>query len=185
MSLDLIIFLVSAVVAVFGASMMIFQRNSVASVLYLILSLLAQAVLYLQLGALFMGAVLVLVYAGAIMILFLFVIMPLNLRGRQEFSENSRPISLFTKYLVSILLVLELVFIVREVLPFIGSAGVMAVSGGDFGSVRQVSLLLFTDYLYTFELTGVLLLVAIIAAVVISQREKTGPETKQTLDDNK
>ncbi len=66
MSLNSIIFGLSAVIAIFGAVMMIGQRNPVASVLYFIVSLVAQAVLYVQLGALFLGAVLIIVYAGAI-----------------------------------------------------------------------------------------------------------------------
>ena len=113
MSFDLVIFIASAVIAVFGATMMIAQRNPVASVLYMILSLVAQAVLFVQLGALFLGAILVVVYAGAIMVLFLFVIMLLNLRGDEDLGAPMPPVSLFTKYVFSVLLVMELVFIVK------------------------------------------------------------------------
>jgi NADH-quinone oxidoreductase subunit J len=184
MNLDTIVFLVSAVVAVFGATMMISQRNTVASVLYLILSLAAQAVLYIQLGALFLGAVLIIVYAGAIMVLFLFVVMLLNLRGNQDMGDPPGPVSRFTKYLVSILLVVELVFIIRGVTFDAGTAGIMSMSADTFGSVKAVAMLLFTDYLYPFELTGVLLLVAIIAAVVVSKREKEDgqPPADRTTD---
>ncbi len=173
MNLDTIVFLVSAVVAVFSATMMISQRNTVASVLYLILSLLAQAVLYIQLSALFLSAVLIIVYAGAIMVLFLFVIMLLNLRGNQDLEEKPTPVSRFTKYLVSILLVVELVFIIRGVGFDTGTVGIMTLVADDFGSVASVARILFTNYLYPFELTGVLLLVAIVGAVVISKREKS------------
>ena len=184
MNLDTIVFLVSAVVAVFGATMMVSQRNTVASVLYLILSLAAQAVLYIQLGALFLGAVLIIVYAGAIMVLFLFVVMLLNLRGNQDMGDPPGPVSRFTKYLVSILLVVELVFIIRGVASDAGTAGIMSMSTDTFGSVKAVSMLLFTDYLYPFELTGVLLLVAIIAAVVVSKREKDdGPSPADRMTD--
>jgi len=107
MNFDTIIFVISAVVAVFGATMMISQKNTVASVLYFILSLVAQAVLFVQLGAVFLGAVLIIVYAGAIMVLFLFVIMLLNLRGKQDMSDKPNPVSRFTRYLVSVLLVVE------------------------------------------------------------------------------
>ncbi len=98
MTLDTVIFFISAVVAVFGATMMIAQRNPVASVLYMILSLVAQAVIYVQLGALFVGAMLVIVYAGAIMVLFLFVIMLLNLRGSEDLGHTRRRSAQFTKY---------------------------------------------------------------------------------------
>jgi len=186
MNLDTIVFLVSAVVAVFGATMMISQRNTVASVLYLILSLAAQAVLYIQLGALFLGAVLIIVYAGAIMVLFLFVIMLLNLRGSQDMGDSPNPVSRFTKYLVSILLVIELVFIIRGVTFDTDVSGIMSMVTDDFGSVKAVAMLLFTDYLYPFELTGVLLLVAIIGAVVISKREKEeAPVPTEQATDNR
>lgn len=172
MSLDLIIFVISAVVAVFGGTMMIAQRNPVASVLYMILSLVAQAVCYVQLGGLFLGAILVVVYAGAIMVLFLFVIMLLNLHSSDDPGSGSTPLSQFTKILFAILLTLELAFIVKAA-PFRGAgAGIVETPPGDFGSVKRVAEAMFTDYLYPFELTGVLLLVAVVGAVVIAKKRQ-------------
>lgn len=178
MSLDAIIFVLSAVVAVFGATMMIVQRNPVASVLYFILSLVAQAVLYVQLGSVFMGAILVVVYAGAILVLFLFVIMLLNLRGTEDLGEGSAPLSRLTKYIVSILFVVEMVFVIRA--GFFAETSVISVFGGtaapsDFGSVEGTAELLFTRYLYPFELTAVLLLAAVVGAVAIAKREQSAP----------
>jgi len=172
MSLDTIIFFVSAVVAVFGATMMIAQRNPVASVLYLILSLVAQAVVYVQLAALFMGVILMVVYAGAIMVLFLFVIMLLNIRGTEELGPNPPTVSRFTKIVVGFLITVELIFIVKEA-PF-GAVvtGVMGMSAEEFGTVAQVARKMFTDYVYPFELAGVLMLIAVIGAVVLSKRDK-------------
>jgi NADH-quinone oxidoreductase subunit J len=172
MSLDLIIFVMSAVVAVFGAIMVIAQRNPVASVLYLILSLVAQAVLYIQLGALFLGAILVIVYAGAIMVLFLFVIMLLNLRGTEDLGEHSHALSRFAKYLFGILLLMELVFAIRGVTLSGPRPGVMGMTPDDFGAVKTVAMQMFTRYLYPFELTGVLLLVALVGAVVVARRPR-------------
>ncbi len=172
MSLDLAIFVISALVAVFGATMMIFQRNPVASVLYLILSLVGQAVLYVQLGAAFVGAVLIIVYSGAILVLFLFVIMMLNLRSSADLGEPSPPVSRFVKYFVSCLIFLELSFIIRESLGAgsTTSAGIVTMADDSFGSVESVATLLFTRYLYPFELTSVLLLSAIVGAVIIARR---------------
>jgi len=172
MNLDVIIFVVSAVVAVFGATMMIAQRNPVASVLYMILSLIAQAVCYVQLGAMFIGAILVIVYAGAIMVLFLFVIMLLNLRGREDMGDPPNPVSRFTKVAVGILLTLELAFMVKAVPIHAVATGIMEAPAGDFGSVKTVATLMFTDYLYPFELTGVLLLAAVVGAVVVARTDK-------------
>lgn len=193
MSMDTIIFFISAVVAVFGATMMISQRNPVASVLYMILSLVAQAVVYIQLSALFVGAMLVIVYAGAIMVLFLFVIMLLNLRGREDLGAHSSPISKITKYVVSLLLFVELVFIIKSVVLGGPVAGLLNTTPptSDFGSVKSVSMLLFTKYLYPFELTGILLLIAVVGAVVIARRDrvddaegtKDAPETESEKPD--
>lgn len=173
MNLDALIFAVSAAVAVFGGIMMVTSRNPVGAVLYLIVSIVAQAVLYIQLGALFLGAVLVIVYAGAILVLFLFVVMLLNLRGGEDLGAPSPPLSQITKYLVAILLLVEFVFVIRagvfaEAMP----TGIMNVSPEGFGSVEEVATLLFTKYMYPFELTGVLLLVAIVGAVVVARRER-------------
>ncbi len=175
MNLDTIVFFISAIVAVFGATMMIAQRNPVASVLYLIVSLVAQAVLYIQLGSVFMAAVLVIVYAGAILVLFLFVIMLLNLRGQEDLSDGSPRVSRLTKYLVSALLFVEMWFVVKSgFLTDVGRIGVMAEPLGTFGSVEEIATVLFTRYLYPFELTSILILAAIVGAVVMAKRERSG-----------
>lgn len=173
MTVDSAIFMVSVVVAVFGAIMMIAQRNPVASVLYLILSLVAQAVLYVQLSALFVAAVLIMVYAGAILVLFLFVIMLLNLRGNEDMGDRPPALSSFAKLLVGVLLVVEIGFIIYGVgFPNAGPTGIMGAAPADaFGSVEEVAELLFTTYLFPFELTSILLLVAIVGAVVMAKRE--------------
>jgi NADH-quinone oxidoreductase subunit J len=175
MNIDWSIFVISSVVAVFGAVMMIGQKNPVASVLYLILSFVAQAVLYVQLGALFVGVMLIIVYAGAIMVLFLFVIMLLNLRGGEDLGQHSKPLSKAVKLLISGLMLVELIFVIRGAfLGFSSSGFATTVPNDDFGAIRPVSMLLFTKYLYPFELTGVLMLIAVVGAVVISRKDRPG-----------
>jgi NADH-quinone oxidoreductase subunit J len=177
MTLDAVVFVVSAVIAVFGATMMIAQRNTVASVLYLILSLGAQAVLYVQLGALFLGAILIIVYAGAILVLFLFVIMLLNLRGGLDLGGRPPAVSRSAKYLVSFILLLELVYIIRKGFQEAAPTGVANLAPDGFGSVTEVATRLFREYVYPFELTGVLLLVAVVGAVVIAKKESPEEDT--------
>jgi NADH-quinone oxidoreductase subunit J len=177
MNADLIIFFISAIVAIFGAVMMIAQKSPVASVLYLILSLLAQAVCYVQLGALFLGAILVIVYAGAIMVLFLFVIMLLNLRGREDLGLSPHPMSHPTKFVLTLLLVAELIMIVKSVFMPSVAGGFMTQEVIDFGTVPQVAKLLFTKYMYPFQLTGVLLLVAVVGAVVMARKDTSENES--------
>jgi len=172
MSIDGIVFFISTFVAVFGAIMMIAQRNPVASVLYFILSLVAQSVLYIQLGALFVSAILIIVYSGAILVLFLFVIMLLNLRGTEDLGAASPTISNITKYILAVGLTLEFVFVIRaSIFSYPVATGVVGNTTGDFGTAEQVATLLFTRYLYPFELTSILLLTAIVGAVIIARKE--------------
>ncbi|MCB2231441.1 NADH-quinone oxidoreductase subunit J [bacterium] len=175
MTIDYTIFLISAAVAVFGATMMIMQRNPVASVLYLIVSLVAQAVVYVQLGAIFMGAILIVVYAGAILVLFLFVIMLLNLRANPELSAGMPTLSWFTRTAVPVLLIVELYFVIDRVMLPSAPTGMLGEVEDNFGAVHDVAIKMFTDYLYPMQLTGVLLLVAVVGAVVIARRETAEP----------
>lgn len=183
MTADLIIFFISALVAIFGAVMMIAQKNPIASVMYLILSLVAQAVCYVQLGALFLGAILVIVYAGAIMVLFLFVIMLLNLRGREDLGVPAHPMKTATKLLITILFIAELTMILKSVdLQGVAGGFMTQPQAVDFGTVTQVAKLLFTKYMYPFQLTGVLLLVAVVGAVVMARKddEEEGAQAPDT-----
>jgi NADH-quinone oxidoreductase subunit J len=173
--LDLVIFYFAAVIAVGGAVMMILQRNPVASVIYLVVSMVAQAILYVQLNALFIGAILIIVYAGAILVLFLFVIMLLNLRG-ESFEGEHRKLGRATKYGLAVIFFIEICIIIRDMgLDRATAVGATRISD-DFGSVAMVATHLFGEYLFPFELTSILLLVAIVGAVVIAKKDKAGEE---------
>lgn len=177
MNLEGFIFLFAALVAIGGALMMILQRNPVASVLYMVVSLVAQAILYVQLSALFVGAILIIVYTGAILVLFLFVIMLLNLRG-EKFKESSSKLGLGTKVLFGLIFFGEAIAVI---LQFFGTrTGLpndVPESITEFGSVDMVAGRLFREFLYPFELTSILLLVAIVGAVVIAMKSKGDKET--------
>jgi NADH-quinone oxidoreductase subunit J len=172
MVLELIIFYLAAIFAIGGAVMMIMQRNPVASVLYMVVSLVAQAILYVQLSALFVGALLIIVYAGAIMVLFLFVIMLLNLRG-ERFTGKSYPLRRGTKITLAAVIFVELIFIIRQLALPDQARAAMTPAPPDFGAVEPVATRLFREFLYPFELTSVLLLVAIIGAVIIARRDRS------------
>jgi len=173
LGIELIIFYFAAIVAVGAAVMMILQRNPVASVLYLIISLVAQAILYIQLNALFLGALLIIVYAGAILVLFLFVIMLLNLRG-EPFQQKQGRLGLSTKVALSTIFFLEIIAIFDQMFLVQPRGEKIAEAPADFGSVNMVASRLFREYTYPFELTSVLLLVAIVGAVMLARRDKSG-----------
>lgn len=165
-NLDVIAFLVLATFAVLCGLSVILQKHAVASALSLVGVMGSLAVLYLMLGAEFLAAVQMIVYAGAIMVLFVFVIMLLNAG-----SENRGPARYFA-YLVglpALLVFLGIVatFILRE-LP-----NTAAVKFGGFtqGGPAPIGRLLFTQYLLPFEVTSLLVLIAIIGAMVLAKKE--------------
>jgi len=176
--LDLLIFYFAAVFAVGGAIMMIMQRNPVASVLYMVVSLVAQAILYVQLSALFVGALLIIIYTGAILVLFLFVIMLLNLRG-EHFGDKQSNMGRTSKIILSLILFVEFAALFKQI-GFADRVGTQAVDvAEDFGSVEMVASHLFREYLYPFELTSILLLVAIVGAVIMARKDKTDREREE------
>jgi len=148
--------------------MVITRRNPVISALFLILNFFCLAGLYLTLNAQFIAVIQVLVYAGAIMVLFLFVIMLLNLGDEERLKEKLSFKRIFAAGL-SFGLLLELVYIVGFIdVPM--PAGDFS-KGVEIGTVEYIGEELFTTYLFPFEITSVLLLAAMVGAVVLAKRK--------------
>jgi NADH-quinone oxidoreductase subunit J len=172
MSLDLILFLILAVVAVATALGMLLNRNSVYSALYLVLNFATVAVFYLLLGAPFIAISQVTVYAGAIMVLFLFVIM---LLGAEQLAPGKvLPLQKWGAGGLALILAGESVYllIARNTAPgMIARPGVFL---NTMESLREIGRALFTDYLLPFEATSILLLVAMVGAIVLTKQEKGG-----------
>jgi NADH-quinone oxidoreductase subunit J len=167
MSVDLILFLVLALAAIATALGMLLSRNAVYSALFLVLNFSTVAVFYLLLSAPFIAMSQITVYAGAIMVLFLFVIMLLG-------AERLRPASAlpWQRPLASAL-ALALVIETAYLLLFRSrpEGGVEAANQA-FGSPQAVGQVLFNQYLLPFEVTSVVLLAAMVAAIVLSRKEK-------------
>ena len=130
--------------------------------------LVALAVIFLQLSAEFMAALQIIIYAGAIMVLFLFIVMMLNLR-RDEFGRDPIPGVRFLGALAGGALLGQLVIM------SLGARAGTARVASDFGGVRSVGRMLFGEYLFPFELTSVLLLAAVLAAAVLARRPPIPP----------
>ncbi len=160
-----ILFYACAALAVLAALNVIIQRTPVYSALSLIVVLCTLAVVYLLLGAEFMAVIQVIVYAGAIMVLFVFVIMLLN-AGRETPSQRSRLARWLGVPLVAALLAEVLLVIWRE-FPDAGGPSVAAIDAGP----EAIGHLLFRNYVLPFEVTSILILVAILGAVVLARRE--------------
>jgi NADH-quinone oxidoreductase subunit J len=165
--MDLFLFLTFALIAVGCAVNLVVQRHPISSALSLIGVMVSLAVLYLLLGAEFIAAIQVIVYAGAIMVLFLFVIMLLN-AGVEERTRKSKLVRGLGLPLFALLLC-QLAYLVYR---HFGSAD--QVHFGKFiGSTAQIGRALFRDYILPFEVTSVLILVAILGAVVLARKEIT------------
>ncbi len=167
-----ILFFVLAAVAVLSALGMLLNRNPVYSVLLLIVTLFAIAGLYVLLNASFIAAVHLIVYAGAIMVLFLFVIMLLDIRSDIE-HINLKRLSRILALLATFIFLGETFLIIWMSLK--GKAAFVGLGEGVLGDVPSVGELLFTKYLLPFEIASVLLLVAIVGAIILAKR-KLRPE---------
>jgi NADH-quinone oxidoreductase subunit J len=163
--MELVFFYGFAALSVIGAILVISFRNTLSSAMALVMTLFGVAALFAMLGAHFLAAMQVLVYAGAVMVLFIFVIMLLDLGG-----ETLKKLKMTFSSVVGILLggYLATIFILR--LGYL-SDPFQKITDPDYGTIRGVGKLLFSEYLVPFELTSFLLLVAIVGAIVLAKKE--------------
>lgn len=159
------IFLTLAAISVITALLMVFSKNPVHSVLYLILTFFAIAGQYVLLNAQFLAVVHIIVYAGAIMVLFLFVLMLLNLNSATEPQQSST--WKWSAGIASGLLLVTLVGALR------GSVQLMVpnLENPQVGLVENLGKVLFTDFVVPFEIAGILFLAAMVGAVLVGKRD--------------
>ncbi len=169
MTLDLALFLLLALVAIASALGMLLSRNAVYSALYLVLNFITVAVFYLLLGAPFIAMAQITVYAGAIMVLFLFVIM---LLGAESLPESTvlpwqRPLAI----VLSIFLFAEAAYLLVSKARPVGNI-LPNPAANSPENLQQLGLALFTEYLLPFEVVSILLLVAMVGAIILTKKEK-------------
>ena len=162
---NVVVFLVFAILAVVAGINLVVQTHPISSALSLIGVMGSLAVLYLLLGAEFLAAAQLIVYAGAIMVLFVFVIMLLNAGAEDTRGLGSRAKYFGVPLLIAFLGILS--FIIQAVVPRVEGVAFGAFHGGP----RDVGKSLFTDYLLPFEVVSVLILIAIIGAIVLAHKE--------------
>lgn len=166
MTPQLLIFFVLAALAVIGAVSLILQKHPIHSALSLIVVMVALAGLYLLMGAEFVAAVQLIVYGGAIMVLFIFVIMLLN-AGVEEHTSISKMAGF-----PGILLAIALTGFIAATIARSASPVQALAQSGTISSTKNISTMIFTEFVYPFELTSFLILVAVMGAVILAQREK-------------
>jgi NADH-quinone oxidoreductase subunit J len=180
--IQVLAFYLFACLAVLSGALVVLSRNPVHSVLWLILAFFNAAGLMVLVGAEFIAMLLVIVYVGAVAVLFLFVVMMLNI----DFAElragfiNNAPLGA----LVAVVLLVELLVVV-----ILGQAGPVTLGTPDGsaapllgeGNTENIGALLYSRYLYLFELAGIVLLVALIGAVVLTHRESRATRAHQNI----
>jgi NADH-quinone oxidoreductase subunit J len=166
--MEIVVFFIMAVVATVCAIAVISHKNPVASALFLIATMVSLAILFLTLNAPFLAVIQIIVYAGAIMVLFLFVIMLLNLR-KDEFGPDRKKAQRFFAILFGFLFLILLATAIDVGLSTIGHPEIPTTRLAPAG-IEPLAELLFTKYLFPFELASVLLLVAIVGAIVMAKR---------------
>jgi len=169
-SSELIVFLILAAVGVLSGILMITRPNPVNSALFLILNFMALAGLYITLHAQFVAIIQILVYAGAIMVLVLFVIMLLNLEDEEPLREQ-----MSKRHYGSLLVALLALVLIVQVIGW-NSGGTLETMREQsphalrIGTVEHIGSVLFTEHVYPFELTSILLLAAIVGAIVMAKK---------------
>jgi NADH-quinone oxidoreductase subunit J len=174
------LFFVAAATALAGAFGVVLARNPVHSALFLVMTLVSVAVLFLLRDAELVAAVQVIVYASAIVVLFLFVIMLLGV-DRKESLEDRIPGQRPAAVALGVILLAEIVFLAgHEWATGQKTASGVPINGGGFGgNVERVARVLFTDFLWAFEITAVLLVIAVVGAVVLARRSGQRPAREQ------
>ena len=167
-------FYLFGIIAVVSALLFVTRKSPVAAALWLINTMFSLAALYVLLDAEFIGAIQVLVYAGAIMVVFLFVIMLLNLGHPSELADARGTGWKLAAGLVGLALLAQIFAMIRSRIPESMSLapGAVANSVARQGAIAPIAQPLFTEYLLAFELTSILLLAAIVGAVVLGRRRQ-------------
>lgn len=164
--MEWVFFVAFGLVALVGSLGVILSRNAVHSALFLLLNFAATALLFLLLGAQFLALAQVLVYAGAIVVLFIFAVMLIGNETVDDFVARERPV------LRGVAAVLVLAFVATVGYTLIAARWAPAAGAPEFGAVESVGRVLLTSYLLPFELASVILLAAMIGAIILAARTK-------------
>ena len=172
-----IFFYFFSVIAVFSAVMVIASKNTVHSVFFLILDFISISCLFIMIGAEFLGMIMLIVYVGAVAVLFLFVVMMLNVAQQKDEWFKGK---IFTSHipfgsLISIIIFLELIIVIGgwKYKPNLIETSSIQIDK-NFTNTHALGNVIYTDYIHLFQLAGLILLVAMIGAIVLTYRKREG-----------
>ena len=173
-----------SIIAIFSSLMVITSRNTVNSVFFLILDFISVGCLFIMVGAEFLGMIILIVYVGAVAVLFLFVVMMLNVAQQKNqwfiSKENSNhiPIGL----LISVIIFFELIIVIGgwKYKPDLFDQGNLSIVN-DVSNTHSLGMVLYTDYIHIFQISGMILLIAMIGAIVLTFRQREGVKKQSYL----
>ena len=172
-----IFFYFFSIIAVFSAIMVIASKNTVHSVFFLILDFISISCLFIMIGAEFLGMIMLIVYVGAVAVLFLFVVMMLNVAQQKDEWFKGK---IFTSHipfgsLISIIIFLELLIVIGgwKYKPNLIETSSIQIDN-NFTNTHALGNVIYTDYIHLFQLAGLILLVAMIGAIVLTYRKREG-----------
>jgi len=172
-----VFFYLFSFIAIISAIMVTAARNTVHSVFFLILDFISISCLFIMIGAEFLGMIMLIVYVGAVAVLFLFVVMMLNVaqQKNQWFTSAKNSSHIPVGLLVSLIIFFELIIVVGgwKFKPDLLSSSTISISETTTNT-HSLGNVLYTDYIHLFQLSGMILLVAMIGAIVLTFRERTG-----------
>ena len=170
-----IFFYFFSLITIFSTLMVITSRNTIHSVFFLILDFISVGCLFIMVGAEFLGMIILIVYVGAVAVLFLFVVMMLNVaEQKQSWFIGKKSTHIPTGLIVSVLILLELLVVVGgwKYKEDVMTSGTLVLS--DISNTHQIGLVMYTDYILYFQLAGIVLLLAMIGAILLTFRERVG-----------
>ena len=180
-----IFFYVFSIIAVISAIMVTVSKNTVHSVFFLILDFISISCLFIMIGAEFLGMIMLIVYVGAVAVLFLFVVMMLNVAQQKNQWFNSESTSsshIPVGLIISTIIFFELIIVVGgwKYKPELSNPSTTQISN-EISNTHSLGQVLYTDYIHIFQISGMILLIAMIGAIVLTFRRREGLKTQSYL----
>ena len=167
-------------IAIFSALMVITSRSTINSVFFLILDFISVGCLFIMIGAEFLGMILLIVYVGAVAVLFLFVVMMLNVASqKQSWFVGKKSTHIPSGLIVSILIFLELLVVIGgwKYKDNIMSSSSLVINN-EISNTHQIGNVMYTDYILYFQVSGIILLLSMIGAIILTYRRREGVKTQ-------
>ena len=179
-----IFFYIFSLIAIVSAIMVTVSKNTVHSVFFLILDFISISCLFIMIGAEFLGMIMLIVYVGAVAVLFLFVVMMLNVaqQKNQWFSASESSKHIPIGLIISVIIFFELIIVIGgwKYKPEVVTAMSLPINN-NISNTHSIGYVLYTDYIHIFQMSGMILLVAMIGAIVLTFRHRTGVKKQSYL----